>query len=279
MRNLKIYILSAFVFGFFVVSAQLSRVGRVEAGVYYSYRDRVVVPAPLLMVLAAGDRFLAGDMEVMRLAVTGVDVVGVDTLYLTRAQREVARLHPCHEDNYYLANGLLTWGGAVEDGNYVLKAAIGCRVWDGVPSFLYAINKSFFENDTEEAVRALELSARRWPSNSAALMKLAVMLRVENYADEKLALDYLTKQRDASSDSKLRAMLDKRVVRLQGLVTLREAKRRFEASNGALVKLEQLVDFGLLPELPDDPLKLGYELREGQIILKRMKIAGVEDRL
>jgi hypothetical protein len=104
------------------------------------------------------------------------------------------------------------------------------------------------------------------------------MLQAETFADEKLALDYLIQQRDAASDPKLRDMLDKRVVRLQGLVTLREAQRRFEAKNGALVRLEQLVEAGLLPALPDDPLRLGYELREGQIILKKMKIAGMEDQ-
>lgn len=271
----KKYIVFILVFGLFVASAQLSRSGGAAAD--YSYGDRVVVPAPFLVVLMAGDRFLAGDLEVMRLAVTGVDVIGVDTLYLTRAQREVARLHPCHEDNYYLANGLLAWGGAVDDANFVLQAAIDCRMWDGVPGFLYAINKSFFENDIDEAVRALELSAQRWPSNSPALMKLAIMLRVESFADERLALDYLTQQRDASRDSKLRVILDKRVVRLQGLVTLREAQRRYEKDNGALVRLNQLIDAGLLAHLPEDPLNLGYELHDGKIILKKMKIAGMED--
>ncbi|MNQ71845.1 hypothetical protein D3C85_865320 [compost metagenome] len=107
---------------------------------------------------------------------------------------------------------------------------------------------------------------------------MAVMLQAETFADEKLALDYLTQQRDAASDPKLHGMLDKRVVRLQGLVALREAQRRFEAENGALARLEQLVEAGLLPALPDDPLRLGYELREGQIILKKLKIAGMEDQ-
>ncbi|MNY82988.1 hypothetical protein D3C86_2254250 [compost metagenome] len=62
------------------------------------------------------------------------------------------------------------------------------------------------------------------------------------------------------------------------MVTLREAQRHFEAKNGTLVRLEQLVEAGLLPALPDDPLRLGYELREGRIILKKMKIAGMEDQ-
>ena len=104
------------------------------------------------------------------------------------------------------------------------------------------------------------------------------MLQAEAFADEKLALNYLSQQRDAAKDPKLREMLDKRVVRLQGLVSLRDAQRRFEAKSGALVRLEQLVEAGFMSALPDDPLRLGYELRAGKIILKKMKIAGMEDQ-
>jgi hypothetical protein len=239
---------------------------------------RVVIAAPVLLVLFGGDRFLAANLETMRLAATGVDWGQADTGYLIRAQQEVAELNPCHEDNYYLANGLLTWGGAVGEGNQVLRAAVQCRTWDFVPAFFYGVNLAFFQRDTAEAQRVLELGAQRSPENAAGLRKLAVMLQAESFADEQLALDYLTRQRDAASDPKLRDMLDKRVVRLQGLVTLREAQRRFEAKHGALARLEQLVEAGLLPALPVDPLRLGYELREGRIILKKMKIAGMEDQ-
>jgi hypothetical protein len=239
---------------------------------------RVVIAAPVLLVLFGGDRFLAANLETMRLAATGVDWGQADTGYLIRAQQEVAELNPCHEDNYYLANGLLTWGGADRQGTEVLRRAMQCRFWDELPAFFYGFNQWFFNKDIAEARRALELAAQRATGNAAGFRKMAVMLQTETFADEQLALDYLIQQRDAASDPKLRGMLDKRVVRLQGLVTLREAQRRFEAKNGALVRLEQLVEAGLLPALPDDPLRLGYELREGQIILKKMKIAGMEDQ-
>jgi hypothetical protein len=241
-------------------------------------QDRVVIAAPILLALYGGDRFLAADLEAMRLAATGIDDGQSDTHYLIRAQQVVAQLNGCHEDNYYLANGLLTWGGAVSEGNQVLRAAVQCRTWDFVPAFFYGINLAFFQRDTAEAQRILELGAQRSPENAANLRKMVVMLQAETFADEKLALNYLTQQRDAASDPKLRDMLDKRVVRLQGLVTLREAQRRFEAKNAVLVSLEQLVEAGLLPALPDDPLRLGYELREGTIILKKLKIAGMEDQ-
>jgi len=241
-------------------------------------QDRVVIAAPILLALYGGDRFLAADLETMRLAATGMDDGQSDTHYLIRAQQVVAQLNACHEDNYYLANGLLTWGGAVSEGNQVLRAAVQCRTWDFIPAFFYGVNLAFFQRDAAEAQRVLELGAQRSPENAASLRRLAILLQAESFADEKLALDYLTQQRDAASDSRLRDMLDKRVIRLQGLVALRQAQRQFEASNGALASLEQLVEFGLLPALPEDPVGLGYELREGQIILKKIKIAGMEDQ-
>lgn len=242
------------------------------------FADRVVIPAPLLVALHGGDRFLAADLETMRLAATGLDDRGVDTGYLVRAQREVARLNACHEDNYYLANGLLTWGGAVEQGNEVLRAAVECRFWDEFPPFFYGINLSFFQRDNEQAARVLEIGAQRSTHNAAAMQKLAVMLRAEQFADERLARNYLIQQRDSSTDPKLKDMLDKRVIRLQGLIDLREAQRRFEMEHGPLANLEQLIEAGTLAELPADPLRLGYELRDGHIELKKLKIAGLEEQ-
>ncbi|UTW06718.1 hypothetical protein [Pseudomonas benzenivorans] len=239
---------------------------------------RVVIAAPVLLVLFGGDRFLAANLETMRLAATGVDWGQADTGYLVRAQREVAKLNACHEDNYYLANGLLTWGGADRQGTEVLRRAMACRFWDELPAFFYGFNQWFFNKDIAEASRALDLAAQRATGNAAGFRKLAVMLQAESFSDEKLALSYLIQQRDAASEPKLRDMLDKRVVRLQGLVALREAQRQFEAKHGVLSALEQLVESGLLSTLPEDPLRLGYELRGGQIILKKLKIAGMEDQ-
>ena len=110
------------------------------------------------------------------------------------------------------------------------------------------------------------------------MQKLAVMLRAEQFADERLALNYLIQQRDSSTAPKLKDMLDKRVIRLQGLIDLREAQRRFEMEHGPLANLEQLIEAGTLAELPADPLRLGYELRDGHIELKKLKIAGLEEQ-
>ncbi len=68
-----------------------------------------------------------------------------------------------------------------------------CRFWDELPAFFYGFNQAFFNKDIAEASRALELAAQRATGNAAGFRKLAVMLRAESFADEKLALDYRDK--------------------------------------------------------------------------------------
>lgn len=239
--------------------------------------ERVVIAAPVLLVLSGGDRFLAADLEVMRLATTGVDLGEVDTDYLVRAQQVAAQLHPCHEDNYYLANGLLGWGGASETATHILRMAMNCRYWDFTPAFFYGFNQYFFNRDIPEAQAALVQAATRSPENAAALRKMAVMIEVEQISDEVLALNQLQRQRDATRDPKLKKMLDRRVVRLQGLVILRDAQRRFEEKTGqSLEKPQQLLASRVLDALPVDPLGLGYELKDGRFMLKQMKVIGAE---
>lgn len=240
---------------------------------------RVVIAAPVLLALFGGDRFLAANLEAMRLAATGVHWGQADTGYLVRAQQEVAELNPCHEDNYYLANGLLTWGGADREGSEVLRRASACRFWDEYPPFFYGFNKFFFERDIDAAASYLEEAASRATANAAGFRKFAIMLKAEQIQDEQLAVDFLQAEHDQATDPILKAMLAKRVTRLQGLVVLRDAQRRYEALTGkALTEPGELIEHGLLAAFPEDPLNLGYELIDGRIVLKKLKVAGVEDR-
>lgn len=238
---------------------------------------RVVIAAPVLLLLFGGDRFLAANLETIRLASTGVDWGQTDTGYLVRAQQVVAELNPCHEDNYYLANGLLTWAGADREGSEVLRRASSCRFWDELPPFFYGFNKFFFERDVEAAALYLEEAASRATFNAAGFRKFAIMLKAEQIEDERLALEFLQDEHNRASDLQLKAMLAKRVQRLEGLVMLREAQRRFEAREGkSLATPEQLLDSGLLESFPEDPLRLGYEFVDGRFLLTKLKVAGVE---
>jgi hypothetical protein len=241
--------------------------------------DRVVISAPVLTVLYGGDRFLAADLETIRLSATGIDRGQADTHYLIRAHKVVSELNPCHENNYYLGNALLTWGGAVEEGGEILQRAAECRFWDELPPFLYGFNQFFFNKEIEKAQQYLEIAASRSERNAAGFRKLAIMIEAEQIDDEKMALDFLRQEYNKAENTNLKVMLDKRVKRLEGLVLLRDAQRIYEQQTGkALQHPNELLDKGIIDQFPNDPTRLGYEFDEGRFKLKKAKIAGVEER-
>lgn len=240
--------------------------------------DRVVIAAPVLAALYAGDRFLAADLETIRLSATGIDQGHMDAFYLIRAHKVVSKLNPCQENNYYLANALLTWGGAVDEGGEILQRATECRFWDELPPFLYGFNQYFFNKNIKKAQQALEIAATRATRNAAGYRKLAVVIEAEQIDDARMARDFLVGERDQSDDPKLKAMLDKRVKRLEGLILLRDAQNTYEKRTGkALQNPGDLIEAGILDEFPQDPMKWGYEFKNGRFELKQVKVAGVEN--
>ena len=242
--------------------------------------DRVVVSAPVQVLMTAGDRFLAANFESIRAVATASDApeaAEANASFAIRARRVVAQLNPRHEDNYYQGNALLTWGGAVAEGNDLLKRATDCRTWDEVPPFFYGFNQYFFLHDVEGARAALETAATRATDNAAGFRKFAIMLAAGELNDDSAALDFLQRERAATADPRLQGMLDKRITRVEGLISLRAAQQRYEARFGQpLSDPAALIESGELDAFPNDPLRIGYEFAEGQFRLKELKIAGLE---
>jgi len=236
-------------------------------------QDRVVINAPLLVLLYGSDRFLAANIESMRLAATSFNYYTdeLDIHYLVRSQYVVAQLNPCHEDNYYWANGFLTHSGAVDIGNNILIRASNCRIWDGIPSFLYATNLMFIKSDTKEAIKAFKLSASRWKANAIMINNILLSITTNQFDDAKQALDYLEQQRNQTSDERTKRALDRRITRIEQLIVLRNAQKEYEAKYGELEYLDQLVERQILDELPEDPLFLGFEIRNGRVEIKQIK--------
>jgi hypothetical protein len=190
-----------------------------------------------------------------------------------RAHQAVSRLNPCHEDNYWIGNASLSWGGAEEHGIELLRNAMHCRYWDEWPAFFFGFNQHFFLHNLPEARMALEQAAQRSSNNSAAFRNLSIMLAAGKINDTRLAIEMIQRERDEAKDPVLKEMLDKRVVRLTGLLTLREAQASFEKRyNKPLLQPQELLESGLLKGFPDDPLRLGYEFRDQTFHLRQMKI-------
>lgn len=265
---------------FLVATSQSPAPG--QPGKHVITGDRVVIAAPIQVLMFGGDRFLAANLETIRISATAVDIppesVNHAGSYLVRAHSTVAQLNPCHEDNYYLGNALLSWAGAAEEGQDILHRAMECRTWDEFPAFFYGFNQYFFFHNLQKAQQALKTAASRSTANRSALEKLAIMLAVGEIKDDRMALGYLKNQRDQTTDPKLRHMLDRRVTRLEGLITLRNAQQLYEEQFGRPLKAPgELLAHGILGQYPDDPLGLGYEFRDGIFHLRRLKIQGMEN--
>lgn len=266
----------------FLFFAALVRIGsEIDGSNFDGVEDRVVVSAPVQVALAFGDRFLAANIEVIRLAATGMDINpvtgNVDGKYLLRAHQTASKLNACHEDNYYLANSILTWGGGDSEANKILLEAAQCRYWDFLPAFLYGFNQYFFNRDIEAAQRGLEMAAQRSDENANAMRRFSIMIGAEELDDEAMALAYLKEQQRLASDPALAESLSERVVRLERLITLRNAQRTYEKKVGEpLPSPQALLDSGILDAFPNDPLGIGYEFVDGQFRLRQLRIQGVE---
>lgn len=241
---------------------------------------QVVIPAPVQLLVFAGDRYLAANVEAIRAVTITLDnqTDHQRAIYRLRSHRTVTRLNPCHEDNYFFGNATLTWGGMEKAGNDLLRQAMECRFWDFIPAFYYGFNEYFFYHDIDKAYEALQIAAQRADKNRAPLRKLAIMIKAESMDDETLAVNYLRHELENARDSRLKKMLSKRLTRLQGLITLRQAQREYQQATGKpLQKPGRLIEKGYLSEFPRDPLGLGYEFIEGEFRLRTRKIVGLDE--
>ena len=228
-----------------------------QSGVYQEKAAVIAISAPVQVIMYGGDRYLAANIEAIRAAAasTAEESHG----FRLRAHLEASRLNPCHEDNYWIGNAALSWGGAEEEGFQLLKNAIRCRYWDEWPAFFYGFNQHFFRKNTDEARWAIDLAAQRSKDNTSAFRSFSVMLEAGDIDDARLALALIERERDQARDSKLKEMLDKRAIRLQGLLLLRNAQIQYEKKFlRPLSDPADLVSSEIIEAFPEDPLGVGY---------------------
>jgi hypothetical protein len=271
----------------FLLSALAAMVA-FQAAIHFGIRERgprleaqssVVMPAAVQVFLYAGDRFLAANVEAIRAVMSGGVNLDTEAGFRLRAHREVSRLNPCHEDNYWIGNGELTWGGSHHAGYELLRNATTCRFWDEWPPFFYGFNRYFFARDLNEARDALNTAAQRarTEANAAAFRTLSVMIITKQFADVRMAIELIEKERDQARDAKQRARLELRVKRLRGLKVLRDAQAAYEAGIGhPLSDPGQLIASGYLTAFPDDPVGLGYSFENGVFQLQVRRHEGLE---
>lgn len=231
----------------------------------------VVLPPAMLPMMYLGDRFLAANVEFIRVTSSGRLADNESLDFFARLHDNVSSLNPCHEDNYYIASAFLPWGGATETALTVLKRAAHCRFWDSWAAFMLGFNQLFFFNDVGAAAAGMKEAARRSTGSEATFFStLAVTVQASEYDDLAAALAYLREERSRAGDASLQAAIDRRIGRLEGLLVLRESQQIYERKYGrSLRHPQELLSSGVLADFPKDPLGVGYEFRGQRFELRQ----------
>jgi len=223
---------------------------------------RVRLPAVLQLANAGGDPWLAANLNVFRSMMVEASITEQET-YRVQAHLQVdaARFNPYHEDNYYIAAAILPWSGFVPEAQEVLRHASEARTWDWMPPFFHAFDSWYFEKDMQAAGDWAEIAAARSNEVNAKALRAMAAKWYEHGDDPQLARNLIAALQQQTRDPDLRAQLQTRLDRLDGLLALRAAHAAYLQHNGqAPTHLDDLLGHAGLNQLPHDPMQLGYGL-------------------
>lgn len=231
----------------------------------------VAIAPPVQVMLAAGDRYLAANLNATR--VTVLNVLGLDKQdyqILARIHRDIAFLQPCQEDNYYLAQAFLPWIGEIAAADEVLSAAATCRQWDVMPGFYLAFNAFYFHKDNRRAGQLYADTASRGNAQQRDQLLYMASKFFEKGDNLGIAANVIRGLKSSAVNPQLRLFLEARALRVERLSTLREAAAAFLQRHGRTVKeLQELVATGMLEKLPEDPLGKGFTVDSDGVIQLR----------
>ena len=220
------------------------------------------------------------DGEILKLASLGYEHVVADLVWLRVIQVFGAR-HVTQDDynwvyraldvtttldpqfvEAYLAGGLVLTVIAdhVDQSNRILKKGIEANVKDWKIPFFLGFNYFNFLRDYETAAIYIEM-ATKIPGHPPWLPLLAARLHVQAQ-DPQVALEFLGRIYDDTSDSGLKAKLEtrmKEVIIEQDLMALERAIDTYRSQYGALPEsLERLAETGMIRGIRPDPFGEAY---------------------
>ncbi|MDA8254634.1 MAG: hypothetical protein M0Z99_03180 [Betaproteobacteria bacterium] len=258
----------AFALVFTATSERLKSVPRQSVSV----EMRVALPLFVQVFMAMGDRYLAANVAAIRALVVAPEKMRPEEFrILGKVQKDVSWLNPAHEDNYYIAFAILPQYGELDSTQIVLARAGGVRFFDYHPSFFYAFNQWYYKGDPVGASGWLRAAAEKMPDPDHRLTMQNMAARwIDKAQDTELAIRVVESMAREARRRDFRAYLETRVVRLRQLQQLRMAATTYRERFGKpLSNLQELVDSGILPVLPQDPFGFGFGFdKQGAIVLR-----------
>ena len=165
----------------------------------------------------------------------------------------VTYLDPYNMDGYYLANGLLSWNPSfLEPLDRLLLRGMAHRPWDWQLPFFYGFNQFYFLKKPKEAAVYFERAYQLNPKNTFLPTFIA---RLYYQADAtETAIAFLEEMIRTGENAKLRKFMLVRLQALQAVSLLEHAVKLYVDKYGTNPQsLEDLVERGLLKEIPSDP--------------------------
>lgn len=232
---------------------------------------RVRLPVPVQVLTAMGDRYLAANINTFRATMLSMGRHDRATWRVLGAvQSDAAFLNPAQEDNYYIAAAILPWEGEVDAAQTVLQMASDARPTDPYPPFYYGFNLQYFRGDYQGAARAVEVAALRVDGGARQSLLNIASKWYERIEDATVAERTIAALIASTRDAGLREHLQKRIVRVRQLASLRNAAERYRQQQGKPpATLQSLVETGVLQTLPEDPLGEGFRIENGTVVVNR----------
>jgi hypothetical protein len=232
---------------------------------------QVALPRFVQVFMTAGDRYLAANVAAIRALVVSTEKMKAeDYAILAKVQNDVSWFNPAHEDNYYIAAAILPWAGQLDAAQTILYRASQSRPFDYQPAFYYAFHLFHFKGDAVGASAVLRAAAEKLPEGNDRLqMQNLAAIWLDRAQDIDVSIRVVAAMAQQSKRRDFQKYLEQRVVRLQNLKTLRAAAEKFTLRTGRPPAApEELVQMGLIPELPADPFGFGFAVaKDGQIVL------------
>lgn len=224
----------------------------------------IALPRFAQVLMAGGDRYLAANLAGFRVLVADTGRMGSkDYAVQAKLQRDVAWFNPAHEDNYYIAAAILPWNGQVDAAQYVLRKASDARTFDWYPLFHCGFLFYHFHKDPATGAEWLLKGVPRVTNQQDewALQQTAAAWIEKGYQTASAA-GMVEAMAGNAPRGAFRNYLQLRARRLRDLAVLQEAvslfRQRHDGKN--VESLDDLVSSGLIKEIPQDPLKMGFAL-------------------
>jgi len=171
--------------------------------------------------------------------------------------RQSAALDPYFFQTCFLVQGYLPWwrGEMLKDGLEILEIFNEHRDWDWEPGYYIGFDYFYFLRDNKTASRYL-MDASQRPNTSPFLGLLGARLSQKG-GQTQASIEFLKTMHAGTENKRVKEQIERRIEAFKGILVLEKAIRQFRSMffNRPPDKLDQLVEAGVLKELPKNPAR------------------------